>query len=191
MHLYAKNISRNGYQSQGKLFSVQFSSVTQLCSTLCDPMDCSMPGFPVHHQLLELAQTHVHWIGDIIQPSHPLSTPSPAFNLSQHQGLFQWVCSSDQVAKVLEFQPQHQSFQSIFRTDFLYKWLVLSPWSPRYSQESSLTPQFKSINSQRSAFFMVQLSHPYMTTGKTIALTRWTIVGKVMFLFWICCLDWS
>jgi len=117
--IFMPRISRNGYQTQGKLFSVQFSSVTQLCLTLCDPMDCSLPGFPVHHQLLELAQTHVHWIGDIIQPSHPLSTPSPAFNLSQHQGLFQWVSSSHQVAKVLKFQLQHQSFQWIFRTDFL------------------------------------------------------------------------
>ena len=82
--------------------------------------DCSTPGFPVHHQLLELAQTHVHRGGDAIQPSHPLSSPSPpAFNLSQHQGLFQWVSSLHQVAKVLEFQLQHQSFQWIFRTDFL------------------------------------------------------------------------
>ena len=100
--------------------SVQFSSVTQSCPTLCDPMDCSMPGLPVHHQLLKLTQTHVHWVGDAIQPSHPLSSPSPpAFNLSQHQGLFQWVSSSHQVAKVLDFQLQHQSFQWIFRTDFL------------------------------------------------------------------------
>ena len=100
--------------------TVQFSSVTQLCLTLCDPMDCSMPGFPIHHQLLELIQTHVHRVGDAIQPSHPLSSPSPpAFNLSQHQGLFQWVRSSHQVDKVLEFQLQHQSFQWIFRTDFL------------------------------------------------------------------------
>ena len=83
--------------------SIQFSSVTQLCLTLCDPMDCSTPGFPVHHQLLELAQTHVHRVGDAIQLSHPLSSPSsPAFTLSQHQGLFQWVSSSHQVARVLE-----------------------------------------------------------------------------------------
>ena len=95
-------------------------SVTKSCPTLCDPMDCSRPGFPVHHQLPELAQTHVHRVGDAIQSSHPLSSPSPpAFNLSQHQGLFQWVCSSHQVAKVLEFQLQHQSFEWIFRTDFL------------------------------------------------------------------------
>ena len=99
---------------------VQFSSVAQSCLTFCDPMDCSMPGFPVHHQLLKLAQTHAHRVGDAIQPSHPLSSPSPpAPNPSQHQGLFQWVSSSHQVAKVLEFQLQHQSFQWIFRTDFL------------------------------------------------------------------------
>ena len=88
-------------------------------SDFCDPMDCSTPGFPVHHQLPELAQTHVHWVGDAIQPSHPLSSPSPpALNPSQHQGLFKWVSSSHEVAKVLEFQLQHQSFQWIFRTDF-------------------------------------------------------------------------
>ena len=81
---------------------IQFSSVTQLCPTLCDPMDCSMPDFPVHHQLLELAQTHVHRVGDAIKPSHPLLSPAPAFNLSQHQGLFQRVSSSSQVTKVLE-----------------------------------------------------------------------------------------
>ena len=97
----------------------QLSSVAQSCLTLCNPMDCSTPGFPVLHQPPELA-THVHWVGDAIQPSHPLSSPSPpAFNLSQHQGLFKWVSSSHQVAKVLEFQLQHQSFQWIFRTDFL------------------------------------------------------------------------
>ena len=96
-----------------------FSSVTQLCPTLCDPMDCSTPGLPVHHQLLEFTQTHVRWVSDAIQPSHPLSSPSPpTFNLSQHQGLFQWVRSSHQVARVLEFQLQHQSFQRIFRTEY-------------------------------------------------------------------------
>ena len=99
---------------------IQFSSVAQSCLTLCNPTDCSMPGFPVHHQLLELTQTHVLRVSDAIQPYHPLSSPSPpAFNLSQHQGLFKWVSSSHQVAKVLEFKLQHQSFQWIFRTDFL------------------------------------------------------------------------
>ena len=91
---------------------VQFNSVAQSCLTLCDPMDCSTPGFPVHCQLSEFAQAHVHQVGDAIQPSHPLSSPSlPAFNLSQHQGIFQGISSSHQVAKVLEFQLQHQSFQ--------------------------------------------------------------------------------
>ena len=106
--------------------SVQFSSVAQSCQTLCDPMDCSTPGFPVLHQLLEFTQTHVRWVSDAIQPSHPLLSLSPAFSLSQHQGLFQCVSSSHQVAKVLEFQLQHQSFQWIFRTDFLrMEWLDL------------------------------------------------------------------
>ena len=83
----------------------KFSSIAQSSPTLCDPMNCSTPGLPVHHQLLESTQTHVHWVGDAIQPSHPLSSPSPpAFNLSQHQSLFKWVSSSHQVAKVLEFQ---------------------------------------------------------------------------------------
>ena len=97
--------------------SVQFSSVAQSCPTLCDPMNHSTPGFPVHHQLPESTQTHVHQVDDAIQPSHPLlSLTPPALNLSQHQGLFQWVGSSQQV---LEFQLQHHSFQWIFRTDFL------------------------------------------------------------------------
>ena len=99
--------------------SVQFSLVTQSCPSLCDPTDHSTPGLPVHHQLREFTQTHIHWVGDAIQPSHPLSCPSPAFNLSQHQGLFEWVSSSYQVAKILEFQLQHQSFQRTPRTDLL------------------------------------------------------------------------
>ena len=127
---------------------VQFSSVAQSCPTLCDTMGWSMPGFSVHHQLPELTKIHAHQVGDAIQPSHPLSSPSPpAFNLSQHQGLFQWVGSSHQVTKVLEFQLQHQSFQWIFRTDFLYDGLVGSPCNPRDSQESSPPPQFKNVNS--------------------------------------------
>ena len=97
-----------------------FSSVAQSCLTLCNPMNCSTPGLPIHHQLPESTQTHVHWVGDAIQPSHPLLFPSPpAFNLSQHQGLFKWVSSSHQVAKVLEFQLQHQSYQWTPRTDLL------------------------------------------------------------------------
>ena len=99
--------------------SVQFGSVTQLCLTLWDPMNRSRPGLPVHHQLPEFTQTHVHWVGDAIQPPHPLSSPSPAPNPSQHQDIFQWVNSSLKLAKVLEFQLQHQSFQWVPRTDLL------------------------------------------------------------------------
>ena len=154
-----------------------FSSVTQLRPTLCNPMDCSMPGFPVHHQLPELAQTHVHWVGDAIPPSHPLSSPFlPVFNLSQHQGLFQWVDSSHQVAKVLELQLQHQSFQWIFRTDFLEDWLVWSPCWPRDSQESSSTPQFKGINFLALSLLYSQLLQIYMTTVMEWEMTTYSSI---------------
>ena len=100
--------------------SVQFTSVAQLRATLYNPMDCSTPGLPVHHQLLELTQTHVHWVGNAIQPSLPLSFPFlPALNLSQHQGLFKWVISLHQAVTILDFQLQHQSFQWTPKTDFL------------------------------------------------------------------------
>ena len=93
------------YFSYIYISSVQFSSVSQSCPTICDPMNCSTPGLPVHHQLPEFKQTHVHWVNDAIQPSRPLSSPSPpAPNPSQHQSLFQWVNSLHEVAKVLEFQ---------------------------------------------------------------------------------------
>ena len=136
------------------MYIIQFSSVTQSCLTLCDPMNRSTPGLPVtHHQLLESTQTNVHRVGDTIQSSHPLSSLSPpALNLSQHQGLFQWVSSSHQVAKILEFQLQHQSFQWTPKTDLLWDGLIGSPCSPRDSQESSPTPQFKSINSLGFSF---------------------------------------
>ena len=125
-----------------------FSSIAQSCLTLCIPMDCSMPGFPVTHQLPEFTQTHVHRASDATQPSHFLSSPSPpAFSLSQHQDLFWGVSSSHRVAKVLKLQLQHLSFQWIFRTDFLWDGLVGSPCSSRGSQESSPAPQFKSISS--------------------------------------------
>ena len=133
--------------------SIQFGSVTQSCLTLCDPMNRSTPGFPVHHKLLEFTQTRAHRVSDTIQPSHPLSSPSPpAPNPSQHQGLFQWVNPSHQVAKLLEFQLQHQSFQWTPMTDLLQDGLVGSPCSPRDSQESSPTPQFKSINFSALSF---------------------------------------
>ena len=99
---------------------LQFSSLAQSCPTVCDPMDHSMLGLPVNHQLPESTQTHFHWVSDAIQPSHTLSSPSPpAFNLSQHQGVFKSVSSLHQVAKGLEFQLQHQSFQWALRTDLL------------------------------------------------------------------------
>ena len=128
-----------------------FSSVQFSCSVVsdsCDPMDCSTPGLPVHHQLPELTQTHVHRVSDAIQPSHPLSSPSlPVPNPSQHQSLFQRDDSSHEVAKVLKFQLEHHSFQRNPRADLLQNGLVGSPCSPRDSWESSPTPQFKSINS--------------------------------------------
>ena len=108
------------YMIWRKFSSIQFSSVAQPCPTLCDPMNCSMPGLPVYHQLLESTQALIHWVGDAIQPSHLLSSSSPpALNHSQHQCLFKWVSSSHLVAKVLEFQLQHQSFQWTPRTDLL------------------------------------------------------------------------
>ena len=129
--------------------SVQFSSVTQSCPTLWDPMKCSMPGLYVHQQLLEFTQTHAHRVSDAIQPSHPLSSTSPpAPNPSQHQGLFQLVNSSHEVAKVLEFQLQHQSFQWTSRTYLLQDGLVGSPCSPRNSQEASPTPQHQFFSTQ-------------------------------------------
>ncbi|XP_055441885.1 transcription factor BTF3 homolog 4 isoform X1 [Bubalus kerabau] len=129
--------------------SLSFSSVQSLSRVrLCDPMNRSMPGLPVHHQLPEFTQTHVHRVSDAIQPSHLLSSPSPpAPNPSQHQSLFQRVNSSHEVAKVLEFQLQDHSLQRNPRADLLQNGLVGSPCCPRDSQESSPTPQFKSINS--------------------------------------------
>ena len=154
-------------------------SVAKSCPTLCDPVDCSTLGLPVNHQLLELAQTHVHWAGKGIQPSHPLLPSSPpAFSLSQHQGLFQWAGFLHQWPKYWSF-----SFRSSPSNEypglisFRIDWFDLL-YSPRDSPESSPAPQFESINFlvflQCSAFFMVQVSRLYMTTGKTIALTRLT-----------------
>ena len=138
-------------------------SVANSCLTLCDPMDCSMPALPVLNYFPEFAQTHVHWVSDAIQPSHPLSSPSPAFSLSQHQGLFHWVRSSHQVANVLEFQLQHQSFQWIFRMiSFRTDWFDL------LAVQGTLKSLLQHHSSKASilwcsAFFIVQLSHPYMT----------------------------
>ena len=123
-------------------------SRAKLYLTICDPMNCSTPGSSVFHYILEFAQIHINLIGGAIQLSYHLPPPSPfAFNLSQHQGIFQWVDSSHQVAKVLVLQLQHLSFQWTFKVDFLQDWLVWSPCCPVDSQESSLAPYFKSINS--------------------------------------------
>ena len=135
-----------GLGNPGELLCrVDHSSVQPLSRVqLCDPMNHSMPGLLVHYQLPEFTQIHVHRVSDAIQPSHPLSSPfPPAPNPSQHQSLFQWVNSSHEVAKVLEFQLQHQSFQRNPRADLLQNGLVGSPCSPKDSQESSPTPQFK------------------------------------------------
>ena len=142
----------------------QLSPVSQLCLTLCNPMNCRKPGLLVHHQFLEFTQTHGDWVSDAIQPSHPLLSPSsPTSSLSQHQGLFQWVSSSHQVAKVLEFQLQHQSFQWLtsFRIDSFDVLVVQRTLKSLLQHHSS-----KASILQCSAFFMVQLSHPYITTGK-------------------------
>ena len=147
--------------------SVQFSSIVQSCPTLWDPMDCSMLGFPVHHQLPDLAQTQVNWVSDATQPSHPLLSPSPpALNLSQHQGLFQWVSSSHQVAKVsASVSVLPMNIQDWFS-------LGLAALIPLRSKGLSRILQHHSSKAsilQRSVFLMVQLSHPYTTTVLYIA----------------------
>ena len=162
---------------------IQLSSVAQSCLTLWDLMDRSTPGFPAHHQLPEFTQTHVHWVGDAIQPSHPLLSPSPPpFNLSQHQGLFQWVISSHQVVKFWSFSfsicPSNEYSGLIsFRMDWLDLLAVQGTLKSLRQHHSSKVPILWC-----SAFIMVQLSLPYMTTGKTVALARWTFVGRVLSL---------
>ena len=181
-----KTRSGTDCSSDHELFIANFSrlsSVAQLCPTLCNPMICSPPGLPVHHQLPEFTQTHVHWISDAIQLSHPLFSPShPAPNPSQHQSLLPWVNSSHVVAKYWSFSfsinlsKQHKGLIS-FRMDRLDLHEVQGTLKSLLQYHSS-----KASILQRSAFFTVQLSHVYMTTGKTIALTRQTFVGKVMSL---------
>ena len=147
-----QNISTcmSGYMYKRKhlyiLYISQFSSVTQSCPTLCDPMACSTPGLPVHHQLLEFTQTHVHWVGDAIQPSHPLSSPSfPAFNLSQHQGLFQWVSSLHQVTSI---SPSNE-----------YSGLISFGWTGWISLLSKRHSRvFSNTTVQKHQFFSTQLS---------------------------------
>ena len=161
--------------------SVQFSHSVMF--NYMRPMGCSMPGLPVHQHLPEITQIHVHWVSDAIQPSHPLSSPSPpAFNLFQHQGLFKWVTFCIRWPKYWSFSfsispsNEHPGLISL-RTDWLDLLAVqgtLKSFLQHHSSKASIL--------WRSAFLIVQLSHPYMTTGKTIALTRRTFVGKVMSL---------
>ena len=159
-----------------------FSSVTQSCQTLCDLMDCSVPGCPIDHQLLELAQTQVHRVSDDIQPSHPLSSPSTsAFNLSHHQGL-----SNESILRMR--WPKYWSFSFSISPSNDYSGLISfrMDWFDLAVHRTlkSLLQHHNSKASvlQCSTFFIVQLLHPYITTGKTIALTRWTFVSKVMSL---------
>ena len=162
---------------------VQFSSVQSLSHVrLCDPMDCSTPGLPVHHQLLEFTQIHVHWVGDAIQPSHPLPSPSPpTFSLSQHQGF-----SNESVLHIR--WPKYWSFSFNISPSNEYSGLISfrMDWLDLLAVQGTLNSlqhhSSKVSIHRRSVFFIVQLSHPYMTTGKTIALTRWTFAAKVMSL---------
>jgi len=162
---------------------IQFSSVTQSCPVLCDPMDYSTPGFSAHQQIPESTQTHVYPISDAIQSSHPLSYPShPTFNLSQRQGLFQWVSFSHRWPKYWRF-----SFSISLSNEYsgLISWRI--DWLDLLAVQGTLKSLLQHHSSKASilrcsAFFVVKLSHPYVTTGKTIALTRWTFVGKVVSL---------
>ena len=163
-------------------------SVAQSCPTLRNPMNCSMPGFPVHHPLLELAQTHVHWVSDAIQSSHPLSSPSPsAFNLSQHQ-----FFSNESVLHIRG--PKYWSFSFSISPSNEYSGLISfrMDWLDLLAVQGTLKSLFQHLSSKasilrHSVFFIVQLSHPSVTTGKTIALTRWTFVGKLIYLL----LNWG
>ena len=161
-----------------ELLCVQFTSVTQSSLTLCDPLNCSKLGLTVHHQLSESTQIHVHWVDDAIQPSHPLSSLSPALNLSQHQGLLNESALRIRWPKYWGFsfnaspsyeQPGLISFR-MDRFDLLAVQGTLKSLLQRHSSKASVL--------QCSAFFIVQISHPNMTSGKTIGLTRWTLLTK-------------
>ena len=157
--------------------SVQYSHSVM---SFCGPIDCSTPGLHVHHQLPEFTQTHVHRVGDAIQPSHPLWSPSPpAPNPSQHQSPLQWVNSSWPKYWSFSFSisPSNEHSELIsFRIDWLHLLAVQGTLKSLLENHSS-----KASILQLSAFFTVQLSHPYMTAGKTIALTRWSFVGKILY----------
>ena len=181
---YIKNFNEekcNKLNFSGRI-ALQFSSIARSCPTLCHPMNCSMPGLPVHHQLLELTQTHVHWVGDAIQPSHPLSSPSPPSIFPSIR-----VFSNESALHIR--WPKYWSFSFFiscsnehpglisFRMDWLDLLAVQGTLKSLLQHHSS-----KASILQCSAFLTVQLSHPYMTTGKTIALTRQTFVDKVIAL---------
>ena len=194
--LFQPSLRHNGEKSSDSFFPIikspqeiffyHFSccsSAAKSCLTLCDPMVC-MPGFPVLYDLSEFSQTHVQWVSDAIQPSLPLSVPSPpAFYLSQHQGLSQWVGSSHQVAKKYwsfssSISPSNEYSEFIsFRIDWFDLCAIQGTLKSLLQHQSLKASMFR-----HSAFFMVHLSYPYMTTGKTIALTRKTFVGKVISL---------
>ena len=165
--------------------------VTQLCQTLCDPMNCSMPDSSVLHYLPEFDQIHVHWVSDAIQPLNPLPPPSPfAFNLSWYQDLFQWVSSSHQVAKYWSF-----SFSSHSSNEYLGLIFFRIDWFDLFAIQGTLKTLVQHHNLKASvlqhSIFMDEHSHPYMTTGETIALTVQTFVGKVCLYFLICYLGLS
>ena len=162
---------------------VCFSSVTQSCPTLCNLMNCSTPGFPVHHQLPEFTQTHVHWVSDAIQPSHPLSSPSSLPSIFPSIRVF-----SNESALRIRW-PKYWKLSFSIRPSNEYSGLISFriDWLDLLAVQGTLKSLLQHYSSKASilrcsAFFIVQLSHPYMTTGKTIAWTRWTLVGKVMSL---------
>ena len=164
-----------------KMNSVQFSSVAQSCLTLCDPMDCSTSGLPIHHQLLEYPQTLVHQVGDVVQPSHPPSSPSlPTFNLSQHQGLFKWSVLRIRWPKYWSF-----SFSISFSNEYSGLISFTMDWLDLLAVQGTLKSLLQHHSSKasillHSAFFILHFSHWHMTTGKPELW--WTFVGKVMSL---------
>ena len=192
MEIFA-SLKKNNYRFWKFKIYVLFSSVTQLCPTLCDPMSCSTPGLPVQHQLPEPTQTHVHWVGDAIQPSHPLSSPfllilcRPLFLLPS---IFPSIrVFSNELARCIRW-PKYWSFNFNIRPSNEHPWLISfrMDWLDLLAVQGTLKSLLQHHSSKASillcsAFFIVHLSHPYMTTGKTIALTRQTFVCKVMSAF--------
>ena len=179
-----------GKRQEKQFISVQFSPVTQSCPTLCDHKDYSLPGFPIHHQLPELAQSHVHRVGDAIQPSHPVIPFCSYLQAYPASGSFptnQFFTSgglSIGVSASISVLPMNiQDWSPLGWTGWILQSKELSSLRQHHSSKAWIL--------WCSTFFIVQLSHPYMTTGKTIALTSWTFVGKVMSLLLICCLCWS